>query len=332
MTMGGEEVWSRVAEEEDSRKVVGWQMGGNNSSRGLGVFGFANSSSLSATVASMIDAGARRVVEKFIGLNMAKPSAITADLPLVRSPVPVVVAVVSYLAIVWVWSSHIKRSGLKPRVQDPKWLQCLIIAHNMFLCCLSFYLGLGILTEARRHRYSIWGNPSNDEHVKMGFYIYIFYVSKLYEFMDTAVMLLKRNLRQITYLHLYHHASICCVWWIIAHLCPTGDAYFSAAFNSWVHVAMYLYYLLAATIAKDENCRRKYLFWGKYLTMMQMIQFVAFIAQAVYGLLQPASYVKHLPRMLFYYSISLLAFFSNFFVTKYGRSSHGRQPKRLKAD
>jgi hypothetical protein len=40
-------------------------------------------------------------------------------------------------------------------------------------------------------------------------------------------------------------------------------AYFSAAFNSWVHVAMYLYYLLAATIAKDENCRRKYLFWGK---------------------------------------------------------------------
>lgn len=38
-----------------------------------------------------------------------------------------------------------------------------------------------------------------------------------------VVMLLKRNLRQITYLHLYHHASICCVWWIIAHLCPTGD-------------------------------------------------------------------------------------------------------------
>jgi hypothetical protein len=153
--MGGQEVWSRVAEEEDSRKVVGWQMGGNNSTRGLGVFGFANSSSFSATVASVIDAGARRVVEKFIGLNMAKPSAITADLPLVRSPVPVVVAVVSYLAIVWVWSSHIKRSGLKPRVQDPKWLQCLIIAHNMFLCCLSFYLGLGILTEARRHRFSL---------------------------------------------------------------------------------------------------------------------------------------------------------------------------------
>jgi hypothetical protein len=153
--MGGEEVWSRVAEEEDSRKVVGWQMGGNNSTRGLGVFGFANSSSFSATVASVIDAGARRVVEKFIGLNMAKPSAITADLPLVRSPVPVVVAAVSYLAVVWVWSSHIKRSGLKPRVQDPKWLQCLIIAHNMFLCCLSFYLGLGILTEARRHRFSL---------------------------------------------------------------------------------------------------------------------------------------------------------------------------------
>lgn len=47
------------------------------------------------------------------------------------------------------------------------------------------------------------------------------------------------------------------------HFRFTCAAYFSAALNSWIHVVMYLYYLLAATIAKDEKRRRKYLFWGK---------------------------------------------------------------------
>jgi hypothetical protein len=36
-------------------------------------------------------------------------------------------------------------------------------------------------------------------------------------------MLLRRNLRQITFLHLYHHTSISFVWWIISYARPTGD-------------------------------------------------------------------------------------------------------------
>lgn len=172
---------------------------------------------------------------------------------------------------------------------------------------------------------SLWGNEYDASHTALARLIYVFYVSKIYEFMDTFIMLLKGNLqqarglaevptlsfsilipfpppppRQVSLLHVYHHASISCIWWVIAYVAPGGDAYFSAALNSLVHVLMYTYYLMAILIGRDAKARRsgaraatrlscarrrrqaardKYLFWGKYLTMFQMAQFVANLVQ-----------------------------------------------------
>lgn len=72
----------------------------------------------------------------------------------------------------------------------------------------------------------------------MAHYIWVFYVSKIYEFLDTFIMLLKNNLKQVSFLHVYHHATISFMWWMIAHRAPGGDAYFSAALNSWWGSAM----------------------------------------------------------------------------------------------
>jgi hypothetical protein len=36
-------------------------------------------------------------------------------------------------------------------------------------------------------------------------------------------MILKRNVRQVTLLHVYHHVSIAIIWWMIAHQAPGGD-------------------------------------------------------------------------------------------------------------
>jgi hypothetical protein len=37
------------------------------------------------------------------------------------------------------------------------------------------------------------------------------------------IMVLKRNTRQITFLHVYHHSSIALIWWIIAYHAPGGE-------------------------------------------------------------------------------------------------------------
>lgn len=62
---------------------------------------------------------------------------------------------------------------------------------------------------------------------------------QVYEFVDTAIMVLKKNNRQITLLHVYHHASTffpC--WWSAVNFAPGGDVWFLCALNSSVHVAM----------------------------------------------------------------------------------------------
>ncbi|KAG6544795.1 hypothetical protein Mapa_013821 [Marchantia paleacea] len=268
-----------------------------------------------------------RVLEDVVGVDIRKPNPITKDLPMVESPVPVLACISLYLLVVWLWSFQIKASGQKPRKEDPLALRCLVIAHNLFLCCLSLFMCVGLIAAARHYGYSVWGNYYREREPAMNLLIYVFYMSKVYEFMDTAIMLFRRNLRQVTYLHIYHHASIAMIWWIICYRFPGADAYFSAAFNSCIHVAMYLYYLLAATVARDEKRRRKYLFWGKYLTMIQMVQFLSFIGQAMYAMSKFEYYPKGFGRMLFFYSVSLLAFFGNFFVRKYSNLSQAKAVK-----
>jgi len=49
---------------------------------------------------------------------------------------------------------------------------------------------------AHQGRYILWGNPYKPSERGMAGVIYIFFVSKIYEFMDTFIMLLKGNLRQ----------------------------------------------------------------------------------------------------------------------------------------
>ncbi|GBG88886.1 hypothetical protein CBR_g48498 [Chara braunii] len=247
-----------------------------------------------------------------MGLDINRPSPITKDLPLVSSPTGVVLLVLLYILVVVVAVRLMKHAGAKPKPKDPWLLRALVLVHNLFLAVLSLFMGSGILHHAWRNGYSVWGNKVRDEEDTLGRLIYLFYVSKLYEFVDTLIMLLKRNLWQVSFLHVYHHGTISLVWWIMCY-----RSYFSAAMNSWIHVAMYMYYFLAAVLGKDEKKRKKYLFWGKYLTIMQMVQFVLFIVQSVYGIWYPNTYPRGIAKLLFFYSLSLLVFFGNFYMKKH---------------
>jgi hypothetical protein len=212
--------------------------------------------------------------------------------------------------------------------------------------------------------YVLWGNAYKPTERGMATMIYIFFVSKIYEFMDTFIMLLKGNLQQaranaasrqarqcvcvcaqparpqqVTLLHVYHHASISFIWWMITHTAPGGDAYFSAALNSFVHVVMYTYYLLAILLGKDKRVRDsgfaqgqadlharirrtdarrsapllrqmrdRYLWWGRYVTQFQMAQFCANLAQAWYCM-RNSPYPRFMSELLLWYMVSLLFLF-----------------------
>lgn len=53
--------------------------------------------------------------------------------------------------------------------------------------------------------------------------IWLFYFSKIMEFVDTMIMVVKKNNRQISFLHVYHHCSIFTIWWLVTFVAPNGE-------------------------------------------------------------------------------------------------------------
>lgn len=51
-----------------------------------------------------------------------------------------------------------------------------------------------------------------------------YYFSKLIEFMDTFFFILRKNNHQITFLHIYHHASMLNIWWFVMNWLPCGQS------------------------------------------------------------------------------------------------------------
>mmetsp|Transcript_26142 Transcript_26142/g.31726 ORF Transcript_26142/g.31726 Transcript_26142/m.31726 type:complete len:286 (-) Transcript_26142:258-1115(-) len=252
-----------------------------------------------------------------LGWGVDPISPATKDLPLVAKPTGLVAFLIAYS--VFVGGGLLFGKPANPKERKPFFGEYyFVLAHNVFLTLLSIYMSGKIVYEAYQNKYSIWGTSYNPAETEMAKVIWVFYVSKIYEFLDTVIMILKGNFKQVSFLHVYHHFTISVIWWMITYHAPGGDAYFSAALNSFVHVWMYTYYCLAHVLPKDDKTRKKYLWWGKYLTMFQMFQFTCNFFQALYLINMPSpTYPPFLSQILVWYMVSLLALFGNFFISKH---------------
>lgn len=205
------------------------------------------------------------------------------------------------------------------------------LLHNLFLVLLSTYMCGTILSEAWRQGYGLFGNPvdKTEGGWQMAKYTWLFYVSKIAEFMDTYIMVLKKNTRQITFLHVYHHCSIFVIWWVVVYIAPNGETYFSAALNSAVHIVMYGYYL-STTLSIPIR------FIKRYITLFQMTQFTMMMIQATYDIIlfrlvkadSEEKYPFDLAALLWIYMWTMLGLFANFFKKDRLREQHQKLAKK----
>jgi len=201
----------------------------------------------------------------------------------------------------------------------------LAMFHNIFCTLLSLYMCVEIWRQAIIHRYNVFSQSLDrtPTGLPMVGVLWVFYASKVPEFMDTVLMALKKNYRQITFLHVYHHSSIFVIWWIIMSYAPGGSSYFSAALNSFVHVVMYGYYLWSSVAPKQpEGTRPRWTqpaFYKKFITSFQLLQFCLNFTQACWILFvnPPADFPLFTVWILFVYMITMLALFGNFFIKNY---------------
>jgi len=230
-------------------------------------------------------------------LDAGNPHSKTMPL---MNPFHAILVAIAYLLIIF-----LGRIVMKNRKRfDLKYFSLL---HNGFLILLSAYMCFESLRQAILGNYTLWGNgvDPSAKGIPMARVLWLFYFSKPLEFIDTFIMVLKKNDRQISFLHIYHHVTIFIIWWIVVYYAPGGDGYFSACMNSFVHVMMYSYYFLASLELPAP--------WKNYVTLAQMFQFVLNIIQALYNMFLPSKYPKFLAYILFFYMITLLILFLNFF-------------------
>ncbi|XP_062338130.1 ELOVL fatty acid elongase 8a isoform X1 [Osmerus eperlanus] len=140
-----------------------------------------------------------------------------------------------------------------------------------------------------------------------------FYFSKVIELSDTVFFILRKKNSQLTFLHVYHHGTMIFNWWAGVKYVAGGQSFLIGQINSLVHVVMYLYYGLAAV----GPHMHKFLWWKRYLTSLQLLQFLIVTIHTTYNLFTDCDFPDSMNAVVFAYSLSLIALFSNFYYQSY---------------
>jgi len=229
----------------------------------------------------------------------------------ITNPFHVVLITIAYLVIVF--------GGMQIMKNRQKFeLFWFSLLHNGFLVMLSGYMGYEIIHQALAANYSLFGNgiDTSANGLPMARVLWLFYISKPLEFIDTFIMVLKKNFRQVSFLHVYHHVATFLIWWGVVYYVPGGDTYFSAAQNAFVHVLMYSYYFLATLKISAP--------WKYYITQLQMVQFALNMVQSAYVVYYDTPYPKFWAMVLMGYMVTLLVLFGNFYVQNARRLASDR--------
>lgn len=98
---------------------------------------------------------------------------------------------------------------------------------------------------------------------------YWYYIAKFVDFIDTLFFVAHKKFEHISLLHVVHHAIMPVNCWFGLRHMPGGHCTFGFFLNCFIHMVMYTYYLFSALGPRFK----KYLWWKKYLTNMQLTQF-----------------------------------------------------------
>lgn len=243
--------------------------------------------------------------------------------PLMGSPFPTVAIFATYLLITKYGPKYMAK-------REPFKLKYPIILYNIGITLLNLWMTLELCWCAYKRGYNLvcqLVDVSNNEYeMRIANVVWWYYISKCMEFMDTFFFILRKKENQLSFLHIYHHSTMFCVWWAGTRFVPGGSVLSAVLVNCFVHVLMYSYYALAAIGPHIQ----KYLWWKKYLTMMQLVQFAAGVSIGVYLIASGCQFTRWMQYVFVCYAMSFLLLFSDFYKNAYMLRGDGRRPDSRK--
>jgi len=144
----------------------------------------------------------------------------------------------------------------------------------------------------------------NSEFDERGeWFVFVHYLSKYLDWFDTLWIILNKKRSQLSFLHIYHHATIVMVWGLLLDQnVGSGTTRYGAWINSLTHVIMYSHYLWTSFGLKNP--------FKKYITMWQITQFYSCLAHAFLVLFLENTAVHGFAWIQVIYQLSMVYLFS----------------------
>ncbi|KAJ3599005.1 hypothetical protein NHX12_032968 [Muraenolepis orangiensis] len=242
--------------------------------------------------------------------------------PLMQSPVSMSAILLCYLGFVLYIGPRLMAN------RKPFQLKEAMITYNFALVALSIYIVYEFLNSGWLSTYTWRCDPvdtsDSPQALRMVRVAWLFWFSKIIELMDTIFFVLRKKDGQITFLHIFHHSFMPWTWWWGVVYAPGGMGSFHAMVNCCVHIVMYFYYGLSAAGPRFQ----KFLWWKKYMTAIQLLQFVLVSLHATqYYFLDSCDYqFPIIIHLIWVYGTFFFVLFSNFWVQAYVKGK--RLPKQ----
>uniref|UniRef100_A0A182Q5E2 Elongation of very long chain fatty acids protein n=1 Tax=Anopheles farauti TaxID=69004 RepID=A0A182Q5E2_9DIPT len=242
---------------------------------------------------------------------------------LMQTPTPILSITGLYLVFVlWIgprWMEHRKPFELKRMLIAYNAAQVIV---STGFCLAPFFTGL-----FSKYMSMSCGEPATDSSKELQLTVWngawMYLLLKIVELFDTVFFVLRKKQNQVSFLHVYHHTIMVLFTWFYLKYIPGTQAAFIGVLNSFVHIVMYTYYLIAALGPQYQ----KYLWWKRYMTTLQLLQFGIMLCYFV--LIN--SMQCHVPRALTYFFVSNITIFLFLFINFY-RKAYRKRSASVKND
>jgi hypothetical protein len=193
--------------------------------------------------------------------------------------------------------------------RTPYSLKYIMYIYNTLQIILNAYIIYG-LVPLSSNPLNIFG-LNTKYNIRTKYFVYLHYLSKYLDYLDTVFIILRgKTTQQLSFLHIYHHASIGVIWAFLVHIGHgNGTTAFGALINSFIHFIMYSHYLYTS-FGFDNP-------YKKYITQAQMIQFSLCVLHALSVLVWETIVPKYLAFIQLFYHFQMLYLFRNFYSKSY---------------
>ncbi|XP_063975009.1 very long chain fatty acid elongase 7-like [Diachasmimorpha longicaudata] len=255
----------------------------------------------------------KTVTENYRDLMDNKSDPRVNDWPLMSGPLPTFLICISYAYFVKVLGPKLMEN------RKPLSLRRIMIAYNLFQVIFSTWLFYESLAAGWWNDYSFRCQPVDysrrPKAMRMASGCWWYFISKFTEFLDTLFFVLRKKNDHISTLHVIHHGIMPMSTWFGVKFTPGGHSSFFGLLNTFVHIVMYGYYLLAALGPRVQP----YLWWKKYLTTLQMVQFVLVFIHTFQLLFTECNYPKAFVWWIGMHAVLFFFLFRDFYVKAYTR-------------